>query len=159
MEHRSTSNLEWLVVLALLVAPAVRADADQQEAFRDVGAVLGWRLAPETLEEYCRAVDPDGADARKKSLDKWLRKNDALIQQVDSRVASVLPIRFKDQPAGDPVQQVREHVKRMLTESLSESVCKAERDPARTTWTSNGVPHVPESLAALYDWEVRHTPR
>jgi hypothetical protein len=149
-----------LAVIALGVsAPPVHADADKEEAFRDIGAVLGWRLAPETLEEHCRAVDPDGVDVRKKSLDTWLQKNDALIRQVDSRVAEVVPIIFKDRPAADPVKQVREQVKRMLIETLSESVCKAERDPASTSWTSNGVPHVPESLAALQDWQVRHTPR
>lgn len=159
MERRSTSSLEWLVAFVLLVSPAARADADQQEAFRDIGAVLGWRLTPGTIEEYCRNVDPDGADARKQSLDTWRRKNDALIRQVDARVADVVPILFKDQPAADPERQIREQVKRMLIENLSESVCKAERDPASTSWTSNGVPHVPESLAALYDWQIRHTAR
>jgi hypothetical protein len=159
MERRSTSSLEWLVALVLLVSPAARADADQEEAFRDIGAVLGWRLSPGTIEEHCRAVDPDGADARKKALDVWLRKNDALIRQVDDRVAGVVPILFKDQSTPNPERRIREQVRRMLIENLSESVCKAERDPASTSWTSNGVPHVPESLAALYDWQIRHTKR
>ena len=165
MEHRSKSHLEWLVVLVLAVVPAAHADAgagadaDKEEAFRDIGAVLGWRLAPETLEDRCRAMDPEGADARRKLLDGWRRRNDGLIRQVDSRVAEVVPILFEDQPAKDPERQVRDQVKRMLIENLSESVCKAERDPASTTWTSNGVPQVPESLAALYDWQVRHTSR
>jgi hypothetical protein len=154
---RANSSLEWLVVFVLLVAPTARADAEQEEAFRDIGAVLGWRLAPETLEEYCRDVDPDGVDARKNSLDAWLKRNAALIGQVDSRVAEVLPMILRS--ATDPVRQVREQVRRMLIENLSESVCKAERDPSSTSWTSNGVPHVPESLAALYDWQVRHTAR
>jgi len=159
MARRSTSNLEWLVALALLVAPAVRADEDQEEAFRDIGAVLGWRLAPETLEESCRTADPDGAEIRRKSLQTWLAKNDALIKQVDSRVAEVLPLLLKGKEAADSVLAIREQVKLMLLESISKSVCESERNPDSTSWTSNGVPHVPESLAALYDWQVRHTPR
>lgn len=150
---------KWLVVLALLAAPAIRADEDQEEAFRDIGAVLGWRLAPETLEESCRTTDPDGAKIRRQSLQTWLTKNDALIRQVDSRVAEVVPILLKGQESADPVRAVREQVKRMLLESISKSVCESERNPESTSWTSNGVPHVPESLAALYDWQVRHTPR
>jgi len=150
---------KWLVALALLVAPAVHAGEDQEEAFRDIGAVLGWRLGPETLEEGCRTADPDGAEVRRQSLQTWLNKNDALIRQVDSRIAEVVPILLKGQPGADPVRAVREHVKQMLRESISKSVCEAERNPESTSWTSNGVPHVPESLAALYDWQVRHTPR
>ena len=157
MGHRSTSSLEWLVVLALLAGPAARADADQEEAFRDIGAVLGWRLAPETLEERCRALDPEGAEVRKAALDTWLKKNDALIRQVDSRIAEVVPILFKDQPGA--AHAVREQVKQMLLEPITKSVCESERNPQSTSWTSNGVPQVPESLAALYDWQVRHTPR
>jgi hypothetical protein len=159
MARRSTSNLEWLVALALLIAPAARADEDQQEAFRDIGAVLGWRLSPEALEERCRAADPDGASVRKQALDTWLAKNVALIRQVDSRIADVVPLLIKEKPAADAVRAVREQVKQMVLESVTEAVCVAERDPASTSWTSNGVPHVPESLAALYDWQVRHTPR
>ena len=150
---------QFVVALALLVAPAVRADEDQEEAFRDIGAVLGWRLAPEALEERCRAADPDGAAVRKQALDTWRKKNDALIRQVDSRIADVVPLLIKDKPGADAVRAVREQVKHMLLESVTEAVCVSERDPASTSWTSNGVPHVPESLAALYDWQVRHTRR
>ena len=152
---------KWMVIslLAPLFLPAAHADEDAQEAFRDIGEVLGWRLGPETLEEYCRTADPDGAGIRKQALETWLKKNDLMIKQVDSRVAEVLPLIFKGRDEADSLRAVREQVKRLLLESVTGSVCVAERDPASTSWTSNGVPHVPESLAALYDWQVRHTPR
>ena len=159
MGRRSTSSRKWLVALALLLSPLALADEDQEEALRDIGAVLGWRLGPETLEEYCRTADPDGVAARETALATWLKKNDALIRQVDSRIAEVVPILFKGQESADPVRDIRSQVKSLLLENASASVCVAERDPASTSWTSNGVPHVPESLAALYDWQIRHTPR
>lgn len=136
-----------------------RGDDDKNEAFRDIGAVLAWRLAPPTLEAQCRALDPDGAEARRKSLETWLAKNDALIKQVDRRIAEVVPILFEAERSADPVRAVQEQVKKMLLESLTKDVCIAERNPHSTSWTSNGVPHVPGSLAALYDWKVRHSPR
>ena len=31
--------------------------------------------------------------------------------------------------------------------------CKAESDPARPRWNDTGMPHIQQSLAALYDWQ------
>lgn len=157
MERRSKSSLEWLLLAALLTAPVAHADDDQQEAFRDLGAVLGWRLAPEAVEERCHAVDPAGSDVRKKALAGWLRKNDNLIRSVDSRVAEVVPLLIEGQETDTAIRAVREQVRKMLLEPVSLQSCRAVADPANTLWTSNGVPQVPESLAALYDWKVRHT--
>jgi hypothetical protein len=157
MERRSKSILEWLLVAAMLTAQLARADDDTQEAFRDIGAVLGWRLAPEAVEERCHAVDPDGTDVRKKALAEWLRKNQARIELVDSRVAEVVPLLIDGQETDTAIRAVREQVRKMLLEPVSLESCKAVADPTDTLWTSNGVPQVPESLAALYDWKVRHT--
>src|SRR5689334_24188968 len=122
MGRRMTSSHKWLVALALLLSPLVRADEDQEEALRDIGEVLGWRLGPETLEEYCRAADPDGVAARETALATWLKKNDALIRQVDSRVAEVVPILFKGHESADPVRDIRGQVKSLLLENASASV-------------------------------------
>jgi hypothetical protein len=147
-----------LVLLALAVTPMAWADAASQAAFRDVGAVLGWRLAPETLEERCRELDPPGTDARRKALKAWLATNDERIREVDSRVAEVVPLLFE--PANpNALDDVRQQVKKMLIESVTPGACQAARDPKSRTWTSNGMPHVAESLAALYDWKVSHSPR
>jgi hypothetical protein len=166
MERRSSSSLEWLIVLTLLAAPLAHADESQPEIMRDIGAVLGWRLGPETLEERCRTTDPDGAEVRRKALQQWLTKNAALIRQVDSLVAEVVPILFKGEPGADPVSDVRAQVRTMLLESISpnddalamQKLCKSERDAQSSSWNSNGLPFVAESLAALYDWKVNHTP-
>jgi len=32
------------------------------------------------------------------------------------------------------------------------AICKAESNPASPRWNSSGMPQVPTSLAALYDW-------
>ena len=39
-----------------------------------------------------------------------------------------------------------------------QKLCKSERDAQSSSWNSNGLPFVAESLAALYDWKVNHTP-
>jgi hypothetical protein len=141
----------------MLAAPLARAADDAQEAFRDLGAVLAWRLAPEAVEERCHAIDPDGTDVRRKALAEWLRKNEIRIKSVDSRVAEVVPLLIEGQEADTAIRAVREQVRKMLLEPVSLESCKTVADPANTLWTSNGIPQVPESLAALYDWKVRHT--
>jgi len=45
----------------------------------------------------------------------------------------------------------------MLLEPISLKSCEVAATPANPLWTSNGIPQVPQSLAALYDWQVRHT--
>jgi hypothetical protein len=149
---------KWgLIGALLLTAPLAHADDEVKEAVRDVGAVLAWRLAPEAVEERCRAIDPDGADVRKEALAGWLRKNQPLIGSVDSRVAEVVPLMFENQPPDVAIRAVREQVREMILEPVSLQSCKAVANPAHALWKSNGLPQVQESLAALYDWQVRHT--
>jgi hypothetical protein len=146
----------------LLVPALSRADAPE-EVGPELGSVLAWRLGPETVEETCRTLDPDGAEVRKKALSTWLEKNAALIKEVDERVAEVAPLAYPTPPGVDLVEEVHGQVKQILLEPLflgktheqMVAVCKAETDPASSRWTSNGMPHVKVALAALYDWKIK----
>jgi len=155
----------YLILVACLLAPVGlnAADATPQEAGREIGAILAWRLGPEAVEEHCRAADPDGAGMRKQALNAWFRKNEALIKEVDTRVAEIVPLLQRPSPGVDPVGAVRDQVKKMLIESAFEgktpeettTLCKAEAVPDAHRWNNNGMPHVQQSLAALNDWQVR----
>jgi hypothetical protein len=154
-----------ILVGSLLAPELLRAgDAEEQETAQEIGAVLAWRLGPESLEEWCQSKDPEGSEARQKALKAWLDKNAALIQQVDTRVAEVVPRLYPPSKKGDAVQAVRAQVKAMLVESISAentadeatNMCKAETDPASPTWNNPGMPNVQLSLAALYDWTIKH---
>jgi hypothetical protein len=137
--------------------------ADKSLVGREVGAILGWRLGPEALEERCRTADPEGVEARQKLLQAWREKNARLIDEVDTRVAEIVPLISPPSGSVDAaVQAVHAQVKTLILEPLfsaksseeSAALCKAESDPANTRWTSNGLPHVQQSLAALYDWKT-----
>jgi hypothetical protein len=62
--------------------------------------------------------------------------------------------------ADDAVKEVLAQVKGLLIDEIfantsaeqARTLCKAESDPAGARWTSNGMPQVQQSLAALYDW-------
>ncbi|HTU68325.1 MAG TPA: hypothetical protein VMF52_20450 [Steroidobacteraceae bacterium] len=151
--------MRYVPILVLCALPMAPARADDAEAFREIGAVLGWRLAAPTLEANCRVLDPGGAAVRKKSLETWTSKNAALIKSVDDRVAEVVPLLLAGENTAHPVADVEDHVRTMLLESLTPEICKAERDPSRHTWTNNGLPHVQEALAALYDWQMSRAAR
>jgi hypothetical protein len=147
----------------LVPTRSIAADADAQEMARDVGAVLAWRLGPELVEEHCRSVDPDGAEARSKALKSWLDRNASLIKEVDTRVAEVVPLVAQASPEGEAVEAVRKQVRAMLMEitftgrtaEQSKAICQAEANPASPRWNNTGLPQVPGSLAALHDWKVR----
>jgi hypothetical protein len=155
-----------LIMVAVLFVPGYSrgADGGRQQVARDLGAILAWRLGPEAVEERCRLEDPEGADARHKFLQAWLARNAALIKSVDDRAAEVAPLALPVPANVDAVQLVRTQVKAILLEELTagktpeqmKAICKTEGNPASPRWNSNGLPHVAQSLAALYDWKTAH---
>jgi hypothetical protein len=155
------------ILAACLLAPTLlhADDADDEEMVREVGAVLAWRLGPEAIEEKCRGDDPGGSEIRNNALKAWLDKNAALIQEVDARVAEVVPLAYPpSKKTADPVQAVGAQVKAMFLDSIFEgkspeesaAICKQLADPANPRWHNPGRPNVDMALATLYDWKVRH---
>ena len=151
---RSLSLLMWFAFAAVALA------GGRQEVARDVGAVLAWRLSPEAFEQYCRDIDPAGADQRRKALQSWLDKNATLIKAVDLRISQVIPLVRPSKEGEDVVQAVRAQVRAMLIEEFSlaggrgmQGYRAAESDPRVARWTAMACAGA-ESLAALYDWQV-----
>jgi hypothetical protein len=100
---RRVAMLITILGTCLLVPHGASAgEATAQEAGKELGAILGWRLGPEAIEERCRDADPEGAQVRKEALDAWLAKNDPLIKAVDSRVAGIVPQIQRASAGSDP---------------------------------------------------------
>ena len=163
---RALASLSAICIALLLACHVAHAeDDDDQEVGQELGAVLAWRLSPEAVEEWCRVPDPEGIAVRQKALANWLKVNDSRIKSVDARVAEVVPLLFAHSDHKETVDSVHAQVKDLLHESLFEgknaddikAACKAEADPASERWTSNGMPNVAISLAALYDWQTRRS--
>ncbi len=148
---------------ALLFATAFSHAKDgKQEVARELGAILAWRLGPETVEQHCRSVDPGGVEARKAAVKAWLDKNSALIEAVDARVAEVVPLAYSPPPNVNAVEAVRAQVRAILLEPMISGatpeqmtqICKAEAKPSNPRLANSGLRAVQQSLAALYDWKV-----
>ena len=139
------------------------AEPGTRELIQELGVALAWRLGPETIEETCRSFDPDGVVVRQQALKAWLEKNDAMIKEVDSRVADVVPALYPNAPGDAAVKAVRANIKTLLLESGfaeqsddgKRDICKAEANPQSARWNNNGMPHVQQALAVLYDWKVK----
>ncbi len=155
---------------AMLLPMASRAEeSSQHELARELGAVMAWRLGPGALEAKCRGFDPDGNAARAQALKSWQDKNAALISAVDTRVAEIVAVVYPEMQLEDATRLVSSQVEQILHDAVLadkkpddiKALCAAEADATRPRWTSNGMPHVQESLAALYDWLVmnRDAPR
>jgi hypothetical protein len=56
--------LTILIACALAPVSAVGEDENKNEVGQEIGAVLAWRLAPETVEEWCQKPDPEGVAIR-----------------------------------------------------------------------------------------------
>jgi hypothetical protein len=144
---------------------AQTADEDRRELGRELGAVLGWRLMPEVVEERCRKADAEGAALRQQALDAWRQKNASLIRSVDERVAEIAPLTPATASGENAVDAVRRQIRKLIEETLFEGAdsdelakrCREMSDASKPIWNSNGIPHVPGSLAALYDWQIRQS--
>jgi hypothetical protein len=53
------------LLLFAIAAPTISRAADTSR--HDLGAVLAWRLGPESVEEHCRSADPEGAGIRRQA--------------------------------------------------------------------------------------------
>lgn len=147
-------RMSGIVLLALLTPVSRAGDPGTVAVGRELGSVLAWRLGPGAVEAACRDIDPDGAEARQKSLKAWLEKNAKLIQQVDERVAEVVPL-IRPTSGDVGVQALHRQVTKILLEPVDLAYCKEVADPANSLWTNNGMPHVVAGLAELYDWKVQ----
>lgn len=156
-----------LAVFLGLAGQPVAADDEAADVGREIGAVLGWRLGPEALEEKCRTADPDGAKIREDALKSWQQKNEARIKQVDERVAEVVALLEQPGSKEDTLATVRAQVKGIFLDNVFGGksaaqvmeLCQAEADPKSVTWTSNGMPAIQQSLAELYDWKMKQKPK
>src|SRR4051812_8447368 len=106
-----------LVGCGLMSTQSVPAESGTRELIQELGVALAWRLGPETFEETCRGIDPDGAGVRQQALKAWLEKNDAMIKEVDSRVEEVVPPFYPKAPGADAVKAVRDNIKTLLLEA------------------------------------------
>ena len=75
-------------------------------------------------------------------------------------MAQVVPL-LKLPVEGDPIEAVHMQIEMMLLDSTfakksaeeTRAFCKGEADAARPRWNDTGMPHIQQSLAALYDWQ------
>ncbi len=136
---------------------------DRNEVARELGSLLAWRMGPESVEEWCRKVDPEGNAARAKAVKEWKTRNADLIKQVDERVAEVVPLVYEPPAGEEPVAAVHKQIKAIMHEDMVEKSsaeelrqnCQAEAKPDNPRWKHSSVREVQQALAALYDWKVQ----
>lgn len=166
MRRFTPTSILLLCIASLPVGAETDGDGnDRKELASELGAILAWRLGPEAVEEACRPVHPEGIEARKKAVQSWLEKNAQLIAEVDARVAEVVTLAFSPEPTERALAAVRRQVKGLLLEPMFEDrtpeearkICESEAEDANPRWANSGIREVQLSLAALYDWKVRHT--
>jgi len=152
-----------LLAVSLGYPGADAAEPGTRELIQELGVALAWRLGPETIEQSCRSFDPDGVEVRQQALKAWLEKNDTMIKDVDNRVAEVVPPLYPKASAADAVRAVRDSIKVLIleadfapqSEDGKRDICKAEANPASPRWNNNGMPHVQQALAVMYDWKMK----
>jgi len=112
-------------------------------------------------------VDAEGVAARDKLLQDWQSKNGELIKSVDSRVAEIAQMLDPKTPPDVLVASLHRQVGKLVVEATfaeksgdeARALCQAETDPTKPRWKNTGMRGVQQSLAALYDWKVSHSPK
>ena len=94
-------------------------------------------------------------------------KNGTLIAEVDTRVEEVVPVLNPKVPAAESVKALHASVRALLLDAHFGELrddqkvryCQSTANPADKRWNDNGMPHVQQALAVLYDWKIRQAGR
>ena len=84
-----------------------------EESYRiqtQLGAIEGWRVAPEAILRYCKRIDPANDGIRRVRYEAWLDENRELIAGIDRRFSEVVPLFPLPHSGADPVAYVKARV-------------------------------------------------
>ena len=75
---RFITSAVFLLAIAFRPAHAVTSE-ERYRIQTELGAMEGWRLAPEAILRYCNHIDPANDDARRIRYEGWVNENRDLI--------------------------------------------------------------------------------
>jgi endoglucanase len=153
---------EQALDVSRMIFPEASPEQQNQaaEVASDLALALAWRLAPQAMESECRAVDPEGVNARLDQVAAWRDRNESLIAEVDTRVTEVMQI-LRPAPAANSVETLRGQVNQILRRELTKRPerltreCKTLAGPDHELWSESVELGVRDSLAALHVWQGR----
>ena len=131
------------------------------EITSDLATALSWTLAPQIIEEVCRATDPERVNGRSDQVTAWRDRNRALLADVDTRVAEVVPLMDPSTAAANAIAGVRQRVTQILRRELgraseNSSECEKLASSDHPFWHESNADQVRSSLVSLQAWQARH---
>lgn len=79
------------LLCVVLAAPVWAASDDSYAVQTHLGAIEGWRLAPEQILRYCSTLDPEGDSTRQEAFRQWAAEHDGLRAEVKRRFDALAP--------------------------------------------------------------------
>ena len=160
---RFTTSAVFLLAIAFRPAHAVTSE-ERYRIQTELGAMEGWRLAPEAILRYCNHIDPANDDARRIRYEGWVNENRDLIAGIDHRFTVLVPLFPLPHSSADPVAFVKARIiteilrSTFLDKSTDEQVafCQSYTQSNFTWFDSKKLERVHTAIAFLDAWSKEH---
>lgn len=152
-------------LLAIFLHPMnVLASEESYRIQTQLGAIEGWRVAPEAILRYCNRINPDNEGTRRSRYDAWLNENHELIAGIDRRFAELVPLFPLPHSGADPVAFVKARVIMDILRSTflektpdEQSVyCQSYSEPNFSWFNSSKLERVHAAITILDEWSKEH---
>jgi len=154
-----------IFLLAFLFHPAYAITSEERFRMQtELGAMEGWRLAPEAILRYCTRIDPGNDNARRIRYEGWSNENRDLIAGIDRRFTALVPLFPLPHSGPDPVAFVKARIimevlrSTFLEKSSDEQIafCRSYVDPSFPWFDNNKLERVHAAIATLDTWSTEH---
>lgn len=154
-----------IFLLAFAFHPAYAIGSEERYRVQtELGAMEGWRLAPEAILRYCTRIDPSNDSARRVRYEGWASENSDLIASIDRRFTALVPLFPLPHSGPDPVAFVKARIimeilrSTFLEKSSDEQIafCRSYTEPSFPWFDNNKLERVNAAIATLDAWSKEH---
>lgn len=129
-----------------------------------LGAIEGWRLAPEAVLRYCNHIDTANDGPRRVRYEAWLNENRDLIAAIDRKFTELVPLFPLPHSGADPVAFVKARVimeilrSTFLEKTLEEQIafCRSYTESNFLWFDNSRLERVHTAMAVLDAWSKEH---
>ena len=152
-------------LLGIAFRPAYAVASEESYRIQtQLGAIEGWRMAPETILRYCNHIDAANDGPRRVRYEGWRNENRDLIADIDRRFTELVPLFPLPHSGADPVAFVKARVimeilrSTFLERTSNEQIafCRSYTEPHFPWFDNSKLERIHTAIAILDAWSKEH---
>ncbi|MED5612929.1 MULTISPECIES: hypothetical protein [unclassified Janthinobacterium] len=154
-----------ICLLAILLHPMNTSASEESYRIQtQLGAIEGWRVAPEAILRYCNRIDPANDGTRRVRYEVWIDDNRELIAGIDRRFYELVPLFPLPHSGADPIAFVKARLIMDILRSTflektpdeQSAYCQSYTDSHFPWFDNSRLERVHAAIAILDEWSKEH---